>query len=314
MRSREPKQDHHVQVHPDRGGLLGRPPGQDRLDDEQPAAVGHGRAAGGEDATGVRVVPVVEHPRQQVGVGTGRHRGEEVAVDEPAPVGEPGGGQPLPCPGEHRGPVHERRRKLGGGADDRLQQHAFAPADVDEAGQPAEVVGGDDVGGLAHRPAGHRALERRLVRGVAVEVLEEAFAVDVLERRPAGAYRVEQTGRGPLVQLAPDDDRAVQRPGDPGAHRRSERGEREPAVVVLGEHLLDDEPAQDPRHGVPVGTHRAPDLRAREGSVGQRVGDAEPRRDVQQLRGQVAVHEPGEPGTRIVGHVGPLPGGSSVPG
>jgi hypothetical protein len=67
-------------VHPDRRRLLAGEPRQDRLDQQQGAPISHGRATIGEDAKGRVIAPVMDQPREQVGVPTRRHRREEVAA------------------------------------------------------------------------------------------------------------------------------------------------------------------------------------------------------------------------------------------
>ncbi len=82
------EQQQHVQVHPDRRGLVLRALREDRVDDEHARVLGHRGADGGEDAQRVSVVPVVQDAAEQVGVGAGRDGVEEVADDALGPVVE----------------------------------------------------------------------------------------------------------------------------------------------------------------------------------------------------------------------------------
>ena len=66
----------HVHQHGERA--VPRLLGQDGLHHDEPSIGGHGLPACREDAQGVRIVPVVQHAREQVGVGSAGHRFEEV--------------------------------------------------------------------------------------------------------------------------------------------------------------------------------------------------------------------------------------------
>jgi hypothetical protein len=123
-------------------------------------------------------------------------------------------------------------------------------------------------------------------------VVEEALAVDVLEGGPALGRGAQQPGRCRPVQLAARQGRPALRTRNPVAQALPDRGQGEAPVAVLGEHVLDDEPAQDAPEHVGVGADGLGDLARRPRPIGQDVGHAEPRRHVEQLRGQVAVDQP----------------------
>ena len=161
--------------------------------------------------------------------------------------------------------------EIRNGAQDRSQEDASAASHVDQTAQAREVVRGDDVVGLLLGPAGHGALERRLMVGVAGQVLEEALPVDTIERRPSPQHAVQQSGRRAVVQLAPDEGGALQR-------RESfpHRCEGEPPVALLGEHVVDHQAPQHADQRVAVGTDRVGDLGSAPGPVrrGRRRGRA----------------------------------------
>jgi hypothetical protein len=145
--------------------------------------------------------------------------------------------------------------------------------------------------GLALRAVGHRGLEAGRAVGVGGEVLEEALAVDVLEGRPAlGRCAQQPRGRQP-VQLAARHGGSAQRAGDAVAQTLPEGGEGEAPVVVLGEDVVEHEPAQHAHEQVGVGAHRVGDLTTRPRSVRQDVGHAELGGDVEQLGRQVPVDQ-----------------------
>jgi hypothetical protein len=141
------------------------------------------RPARGQQAVGVVVGPVVQDPREQVGVGPGGDVGEEVAGDQLAAPGDPLRLQPPAGVLDHRRPVDQDGAQLRRRREHRREQDAVAAADVDQPAEPAEVVGGDHVPGLLLGPAGDRALEDRLLVRVPGQVVEEPVPVDLLEGR-----------------------------------------------------------------------------------------------------------------------------------
>ena len=246
----------------------------------------HRGTADGEDAQRILVVPVVQDAREQVGVRAHRNRLEEVALDAR-------GGDVLACRLHRPGAVDERRLDVRRRFDDRREQDAATAADVDQAREAREVVGRDDVARLLLGAPGHRGLEGGLLLGVGREVVEERRAVRALERRPAVPDRVEQTGRAAVVDLPAGAQRA--------RHRHeglTDRRERE-AAVLLGDDVLEREPAQDPRQRAGVRVHGRGELGARPRAVRERLGEPELGRDVEQLRHDEAVHQTEELPARI---------------
>ena len=140
--------------------------------------------------------------------------------------------------------------------------------------------------------------------GVLVEVGEERGVVDALERGAAVLDGVEQAFGAVEVQLASDERGAFQR-----GQVRAERGQRERAVV-LADDAFERQAAEDARQGVGVDVQLV-----REGGaglrLGQRLGDAELRGHVQQLRRDEAVHE-AEQLPRVIGHANAGVGGSAA--
>jgi hypothetical protein len=110
------------------------------------------------------------------------------------------------------------------------------------------------VGGCRRRPSRaapvHRCLEGGLPIGVTGQVLEESVPVDLLERRVAPQCRPQQA-------RPPPGSRARREPRSARAATRACRcagppklGERKAPAVLLGQHLLDHQPAQHPRQRV----------------------------------------------------------------
>jgi hypothetical protein len=139
----------------------------------------------------------VDDAREQVRVGAGRHRVEEVTHPALRAVGQAVRRQAPARLRDRRVAVEQHAVQVRRHAQDRREQDAASAADIDEPADAAEVVGGDHVVGLALRARRHRRLQGGLPLRVAAEVLEEALAVHALERCPALANGVEQAGRGP---------------------------------------------------------------------------------------------------------------------
>ena len=73
---------------------------------------------------------------QQIRVGAGRHRLEEVTGDALRAVGDTGGGERALGAAERRWTVEQDRAQPWHGAQDRAEQHAVAAADVDQVAAP----------------------------------------------------------------------------------------------------------------------------------------------------------------------------------
>ena len=159
---------------------------------------------------------------------------------------------------------------------------------------PPEVVGGDHVRGLLFGPGGHRGLERRLLLGMAAQVVEEPVPVDVLEGRAAVADGGQGPGRRLVVDLTPGQHRPPHRPGRVRPEALAELGEGE-AAALLGQDLLEHQPPQGPGQQVGIGPHGCGELGPGPRPLGQHVGHPEPGRHIQQLGGQEPVGQPPHP-------------------
>ena len=118
-----------------------------------------------------------------------------------------------------------------------------------------------------------------------VEVGEERPAVHAFEARAAVADGFEQSFGGVVVDRAADAHQARH-----ALELLAERRERE-APILLGDHVLQRQPSQHARERGRIGADGLGHLGARQRSIRQRRADAELRRDVQQLRHDVAVHQ-----------------------
>ena len=145
----------HVEVHPDRLRPIVSALREDRVDHEQPRFGRHRLATAVEDAPRARVIPVVDHAREQIGVGAAGHGIEEVTDAALRSVAQTRGREPLRRALHRLSAIEQDAAHTAVCLEDRLQQHARAAADVDEAAQPREVVGRNDVVGLALGPGGH---------------------------------------------------------------------------------------------------------------------------------------------------------------
>ncbi len=109
---------------------------------------------------------------QQIGVGAGGRLLEEAAADEASPVGHAlalkvGGRRRL-----QRGQIEHRAGRLRMRLQHCGQQGAVAAADVDQAGEAAEVVGLQHRAGHRNRLVGHGLVEHRHLPGIGGHVLE----------------------------------------------------------------------------------------------------------------------------------------------
>ena len=289
------EQQQHVQVHADRRRKVPGPDRQEGVDDDQAGLRWHRGPADAQDPGRVLVVPIVQNPREQVPVAAGGHGLEEVRGDERAAVGEPGRRQLRARQLERRRPVDQgggqARRGLQGGAG----QQPGTRADVDEPAQAGEVVGGHDGGGLMGGPTGHRGLEHgRMVRD-AVEVGEERLPVRRLERRRARGGRGQQPLRRREVDLTAGQDRPPLRSGNTVAQVLTQWTQRELPVGMLDEDVVETQAAQHSADHGRVGAHLRGD-RSRGGRpVREHVGQPQLRGHVQQLRGEKAVGQRGQP-------------------
>ena len=150
------------------------------------------------------------------------------------------------------GAVDERGLEVRRRFEDRREQDAAAAADVDQARQAAEVIGGDDVARLLLGAARHRGLERGLLLGMGGEVLEEGRAVGALEGRPAVAHRVEQARHA--RRSRPCRERGAS-PAIGARHSPSGVSEKRPSLLL--DDVLEREPAQDAGECSGVGTTAA---------------------------------------------------------
>ena len=103
------EEDQHVQVHADRGGLVDRAIGENRLNQEEPSPGRHGRATGIENAHRVGVVPVVNDSREEIAIGVGRDSDKEIGGDDFAAVCDAVGVQPLGCFLDYGRALHQYR-------------------------------------------------------------------------------------------------------------------------------------------------------------------------------------------------------------
>ena len=132
--------------------------------------------------------------------------------------------------------------------------------------------------------------------GMALEVLEEAGAVDVLERGAAVPHCLQQPRRGVVVQRAPGDRGAPQ-----GAEAAAERRQRETALVVLVQHPFRHEAAEHPGQRGTVDAERGGEVRSAHRASGQATAHVEGGGNVEELRGHEAVDKPHVPSGELGG-------------
>ena len=171
------------------------------------------------------------------------------------------------------------------GAQDRGDQPALAAANVHHPGEAREVVGGHDGRRGGGREDCHPGIEHRpepRVGGVAREGV--LGAEEVAGRALACADAVLKRAPGvPEVIVAEHQNQRAHRARRVGAQAPAERPEREAAVLALREHAEGGQRAQQaPERGrVRAGGGKVVD---RPRAVGQQVGQAELRRDVERPR------------------------------
>ena len=248
--------------------------GEDRVDNEQPAVRSHRVPACGEDARRVVVVPVVQHPGHEVGVGAGRPLVEEVASNALHAIVDPDLAEVGESCRERGVEVEQDAAQCGRGLQDRREQHAASASHVDQRAVLPEVVRGDHIRGLLLAASRHRSLEERLLLGVVREVLEEPMPVIAVERNTAIRDRLEQAaGRG-VIHLAAHDGRRLE-----GDQLMAERGELEATVVPLVDHVFEREPPQHAMQQRGVDTDCVRELVGRLRPFGEQRCDPELRRE-----------------------------------
>jgi len=209
----------------------------DHVDDQYPAAVVHSAGAAAEDGDRAVVVPVVQHPLDDVGIAAGWDRFEHVAAGQLAAADDPLSLQGRACSGDDVRLIEQHPSRSWTGGQNRRDKSSMAPGDVDDRAEAAKVVRRNNSGGFPAGVAGHRVVEQLARFGVAGVVFEHRHAVDPVESGSPGAERPHQFLPRPLHERLADEHRVVTHRATRGVapERRSERRHRKPAVAGLSE-------------------------------------------------------------------------------
>jgi hypothetical protein len=142
------------------------------------------------------------------------------------------------------------------------------------------------------RVAAHGRVEHARHLGVSGEVVPEARSVGVVERGLPGPHGVQQVApRSPVRFVEQEQDGWPQGARDARAQQGCQLGQGEAARPDLIEHSDPGEEQQDSVEAWPMRPGRVSQLVDLPRAVGQEVGNAEPRRDVDRLRDPIAPNE-----------------------
>ena len=145
---------------------------------------------------------------------------------------------------------------------------------------------------MGGRIPGHACVEQGRHLGVSGEVVEDARAVDVVERGLPGAHGVQQVApRSPVRFVEQELDGGPQGPRDARAQCGPHRGQGEAARPDLVEHSDPRQEQQDSAEAWRMRPRRVGQLVDLPRSVGQEVGNLELGRDVDRLRDPIAPKE-----------------------
>src|SRR5436309_1282902 len=128
---------------------------------------------------------------------------------------------------------------------DGRDQRALAAAHVDQHTRAREVVRGHHGGVERRRERGHGRVEDRRAFGVLGIHLEEGVRRARTPHRLPRDYALLELGpRVPVALVAVEDHARAERAGDLVAEERTDLGQREATVRLLGEHAEAHERAQ----------------------------------------------------------------------
>lgn len=137
-----------------------------------------------------------------------------------------------------------RGRRRG---QDRGQQPALSPADIDDRPEPREVVEGHDLVGEPHRALRHCPVEDRRLLSIALHVFEELGAVHRRERGLARTDGVEHlTPRGPVNLSTKQEEERAQVPNEVVTQEVRHLSLLEAPVLALDENSMGSECAHHP--------------------------------------------------------------------
>lgn len=306
LRPHRARVDHHPQVE-DRDALsLEDRLREDRLDDQQQRAGRHRRPAVAQDRDRAVVVPVVDDVAEQVEVASLGHGVEEAPAHYAAAAVEALCVQA--CARLLRGVRQVEQGALDAriGLQDRREQRAVATADVDHVAGGGEVVAGDDGVGEdvdAGTVAGPAFPQRREVRVLAHGAVEVG-AVSAAEGAVTGAHRLGQRHAGVGEPAAAGEERQAGERGAIGLRgekRLAQRGQREGALVVVGE---DAEAGQRPHQAGELTAMRAAaggELVEVERAGGERLGNPDLDGGANRLRDGPGQDQPDHASTALLG-------------
>jgi hypothetical protein len=236
--------------------------------------------AASQDLDGRVVVPVVQHPAQQVGVSVDGQRFEEVALDGVGPVALAGEAFRAAGVADRAGQIHHGPAQPRRAPQQRPHQSAVATAHVHQVLQGVPVVQSDQGPGQVGHPGGHQLVEGTGQRGVVGQIGPERRTV---EPQRVGALSAAQgLGQVGQAQVGPPVRAVGGEPTEPGVRvvgpeRRAHLGEGEP-VAVPREQALTDQVPQHPGQPLGVDPHRGAEFGGGTRPVLQMVGDPQ-RRD-----------------------------------
>ena len=165
---------------------------QNQLHDRE-AASGRDRLANiGENANGSCVVPIVQDEFEEVKIAAGRHFLREVAADQSDAIAEPRDEFAFRSISDHRRKIEQDALGRRIAFQDGSKERAVPAADIDNAGEPAELVVPEHRCIGNGREVGHCLAEQGLEFGMLGVVRPDRHLEDALE----GGARLCEAGFG----------------------------------------------------------------------------------------------------------------------
>ena len=161
---------------------------------------------------------------EQVGIGAGGHRGEEVAALNAQPARQL---RRHRYRRHHLGLIEQGAAQGGVGSQHLLQQQTPAAPHIHQVGDAAEVVGGEQGVDLGAGVVAHGPVEDGSPARVLRVPLKQRHPVAVAEGAFAAAHAVEQIGPAEVVLIAHQSAHHPHRVGMVAAQQLRQRRERE---------------------------------------------------------------------------------------
>ena len=129
---------------------------------------------------------------RDIGVAALRHRREEIACDNSAPIRDAGLFQPTSGARDPRRGIEDSALCFGDGCKNAAQKSPVAAADIDDVAISGEIMRRQDGRRRPARKISHVCVEDGGPFGMKGKMLKRAHAEEMLEGSLSGAHRVPQ--------------------------------------------------------------------------------------------------------------------------